>query len=78
MKRYTRKIKQNTNNYCEYEVKEMPHNDLFGCEYKELELYADGDLTMAIDFLGDVETLLEKYHIKDLKHLEKVLANGVK
>ena len=79
--RFTTKIKRDTNCFCAYEIKKCPYSELYdnlydwygNTNYKDIELYANSTLTLAIDELGELEDVLQKYHIKDAKHLDKVL-----
>ena len=74
--RYTRKIRVDTNFYCNYELKDFTYREMYDLdvrEYKDIELFANGDLTMAIDELGELEDVLQKYHIRNARHLDKVL-----
>ncbi len=66
MARFTRKIRKDTNYFCEYELKDCPYSVIYDFldSYKDIELFADGDLTIAIDFLGDLEDVLTKHHIR--------------
>ena len=80
--RFTTKIKRDTNYYCAYEIKECPYVELYDnlydytgkISYKDIELYANGYLTMAIDELGELEDVLQKYHIRNARCLDKLLA----
>ena len=47
-------------------------------EYKNIEDYANGDVTMAIDHFGALEDVLQKYHIKNANELDKILSNAYK
>ena len=81
--RFTKKIKRDTNCFCAYEIKECPYTELYedvlydwktgNVSYKDIELYANGNLTMAIDELGEMEDVLQKYHIRNARHLDKLL-----
>ena len=80
--RFTTKIKRDTNYYCTYEIKECPYSELYDSlydwngrtNYKDIELYVNGTLTMAIDELGELEDVLQKYHIRNARCLDKLLA----
>ena len=79
--RDTKKIRVDTNYYCEYELKGHPYKEMYELEdggYKDIELYANGDLTMAIDHLGALEDVLQKYHIRNANELDKILSNVCK
>lgn len=72
--RYTHKIAKKSNYYCGYEIKNCPYNEIYNIEkYSELEDYANPDLTLAIDFLGEIEDVLKKYNIKNANELDKKL-----
>lgn len=67
MARFTRKIRKSTNYYCEYELKDCPYSEIYDLDlysYADLDIVADGDLTRAIDFLGDLEDVLSKHHVR--------------
>ena len=82
MARFTRKIRKDTNYFCEYELKDCPYSLMYDLDtYKEIELVADGDLTLAIDFLGDLEDVLSKHHVKGptkAAALDQLLTNAEK
>ena len=61
--RFTKNIR-NKQNYCEFELKKCRYQDIYGFEkYKEIEEYADCDLTLAIDKLGQLEDIEEEYGV---------------
>lgn len=63
MNRLTTKIK-GSNNYCEFELKNAKYKDLFELSSnREIEDYVNTDLTIAIDKLGQLEDIEEKYKI---------------
>jgi len=76
--RDTKKIRVDTNFYCEYELKAFPYKEMYELEeggYKDIEDYANGDVIMAIDHFGALEDVLQKYHIKNANELDKILSN---
>lgn len=84
MARFTRKIRKNTNYYCEYELKDCPYSELYDLDiysYADLDIVANGDLTLAIDFLADIENVLAKHHVRGPNKaatLDQTLANAKK
>ena len=89
MARFTRKIRRNTNYYCEYELKDCPYSELYDLvldrcgypTYADLDIVANGDLTLAIDFLADIENVLAKHHIRGSNKaaaLDQLLTNAEK
>ena len=63
MKRLTTKIK-GSNNYCKFELKNAKYKNLFELSSnREIEDYVNSDLTIAIDKLGQLEDIEEKYNI---------------
>ena len=63
MKRLTTKIK-GSNNYCKFELKNAKYKNLFELSSnREIENYVNTDLTIAIDKLGQLEDIEEKYKI---------------
>lgn len=82
MARFTRKIRKDTNYYCEYELKDCPYSVIYDLDtYKDIEIVADGDLTLAIDFLGDLENVLTKHHVRGPNKaatLDQTLTNAKK
>ena len=73
MNRLTKNI-SDKQTYCGYEIKKCKYQQIYDFKkYDELEDYVDCDLTLAIDKLGELEDLLEKYEIKDLSELEIAL-----
>lgn len=73
MRRYTKKIK-NANNYCEYDLKYSPYTEIFDLTSNvQIEDYVNADLTLAIDKLGKLEDIMEKYEIESLEELEELI-----
>ena len=59
--RFTKKIKSD---YCAYELKESPYKEMYDLDsLKDLELFADCNLTLAIDKLGEYEELEKIIHM---------------
>lgn len=74
--RHTRKIKVDTNYFCGYELKNPTYKEMYELqrgEYRNIEIYANGNLTMAIDTLGELEDVLAKHHIKSPAELDEIL-----
>lgn len=89
MARFTRKIRRSTNYYCEYELKDCPYSELYDLDlersgyptYADLDIVANGDLTLAIDFLADIENVLAKHHVRGTNKaaaLDQILTNAEK
>ena len=73
MKRLTRKIK-GANNYCGYELKNATYKELFDLKSNsQIEDEVNCDLTIAIDKLGKLEDLMEKYEISSIEALEEII-----
>ena len=73
MERLTTKIK-GSNNYCKFELKNAKYKNLFELSSnREIENYVNTDLTIAIDKLGQLEDIEEKYNISSLDELDKKL-----
>lgn len=63
MSRLTKNI-SDKQTYCGYEVKKCKYQQIYDFErYDELEDYVDCDLTLAVDKLGKLEDLEEKYDL---------------
>ena len=61
-------------NYCEFELKKCKYQDIYDFKkYSELEDYANCDLTLAIDKLGQVEDIEEKHNVSSLDDLDNRL-----
>ena len=76
--RLTRNIRKKQD-YCEFELKKCRYQDIYDFEkYSELEENVDCDLTLAIDKLGQLEDILEKYAITDIEQLDRRLEEDVK
>ena len=75
MKRLTTKIK-GSNNYCKFELKNAKYKNLFELSSnREIEDYVNSDLTIAIDKLGQLEDIEEKYNISSYANMNVILLN---
>ena len=73
--RFTRNIRDEQD-YCEFEVKDCPYQSIYDFkDYEEIEGNVDCELTLAIDKLGQLEDIEERYGIGILT-IFKALTDG--
>lgn len=54
IKRYTKSIKSKQS-YCAYDLKALSLCEIYDCDFSDLEIYADPEVSLAIDKLGEIE-----------------------